>query len=128
MGDWTPCPFCGSDELTQGIDDHIPVNSFVECCDCLARGPAKEEWNDAVAAWDGRAGHMGELAKFRSVIIELLDDLRRGKPFDSCAWSRTDHGRGMPVDVDEYNAETRGYREALTDLECAINEAVGVHD
>lgn len=50
----TECPFCGGNEIGQAWDDHLPQMTCVVCCDCGARGPDKEEWSDAVEAWDKR--------------------------------------------------------------------------
>lgn len=45
------CPFCRSKKLSMCSDED---GYFVECDECLARGPVMETTDAAKAAWDGR--------------------------------------------------------------------------
>jgi len=44
------CPFCGSSNLY--VDDLI----YVACFDCSTIGPSKDDKQDAIKAWNTRAG------------------------------------------------------------------------
>jgi Lar family restriction alleviation protein len=41
------CPFCGSEQVSQGWSRHLPDMTFIECEQCGARGPTTRE-RDAI--------------------------------------------------------------------------------
>lgn len=49
------CPFCRSDNLWLIEESEIEYN-WVHCKDCGADGPCKETKEEAVKAWNRRAG------------------------------------------------------------------------
>ena len=47
-----PCPFCGMD-----AGEVFDMGGFyVSCCECEAQGPCRETKEEAIKAWNYRAG------------------------------------------------------------------------
>jgi Lar family restriction alleviation protein len=49
-----PCPFCGVNGVSMK-SDWDSFDEYVECDDCLSRGPSETSENGAAAAWNDRA-------------------------------------------------------------------------
>lgn len=74
-----PCPFCGR---PQGIQYEVDEAWWVACVLCYARGPMKHSAEDAVAAWNNRAGEArltaerDEMAAAGRTVVEATDQMR----------------------------------------------------
>lgn len=49
-----PCPFCGSTNLS--LTESLDMYMFVNCEICNSAGPSKKTGNEAIEAWNHRAG------------------------------------------------------------------------
>lgn len=49
-----PCPFCGGENIV--LTSHHEVIVFVQCEDCYATFPHFDSLEEAVSAWNRRAG------------------------------------------------------------------------
>ena len=63
------CPFCGADEgfLTMVIADRDAC--LVKCCNCGGSSGVCETSEEAVAAWESRAGNAEEVRQFAKYLI-----------------------------------------------------------
>ncbi|WP_082666619.1 Lar family restriction alleviation protein [Acetobacter senegalensis] len=49
-----PCPFCGSEDISAPHPGDI--NTWAVCLTCMAEGPVKDTGQEALDAWNTRAG------------------------------------------------------------------------
>ena len=55
MAELKPCPFCKSEDVYLVSETEIEYN-WVYCKNCEAAGPMKETEEEAIEAWNRRAG------------------------------------------------------------------------
>jgi len=64
-----PCPFCGGEAELQTPELTGDLCGTVMCMDCYGSGPSKDDWRDALIAWNTRPIEDG--------LTEEIDRLRK---------------------------------------------------